>query len=188
MLRNILVALVVLVLVFVAFVSTRPADFRIERSTTIAASPEVIYPHVADFHQWAAWSPWEKIDSTMKKTISGEPMAVGSDYHWAGTGEAGEGRMTITSLTPPEHVEIKLDFIKPFEATNTTAFAIAGEGEGSKVTWTMSGKNGFVAKAMGLFMNMDQMVGGDFEKGLAELKRVAEAEAAAAPADTAVVM
>lgn len=187
MLRKILIALVVLVLLFVGFVATRPADFHVERSARIAAPAETIYPLVADFHRWEAWSPWESIDSTMKKTISGEPMAVGSDYHWAGTGEAGEGRMTLREATPPTGISIQLDFIKPFTATNTTAFAITPEDDGSKVTWTMSGRNNFMAKAMGVFMNMDQMIGGDFEKGLASLKQVAEAEAAAA-ADTTATM
>ncbi len=185
MLRKILIALVVLVLVFVGFVATRPAHFNIERSAQIAASPEGIYPHVADFHQWADWSPWDKIDSTMVKTITGDAMAVGSEYHWVGTGEAGEGRMTITATTPPNSLTIKLDFLKPFVATNTTAFAIDGSADGSTVKWTMSGENNFMAKAMGVFMNMDQLVGGDFEKGLEDLKRITEAEAAAAVDTTA---
>lgn len=182
MLRKLLIAIVLLVLVFVAFIATRPAHFHIERSASIAASPETIYPHLADFHQWEAWSPWEKLDSTMVKTMTGEPMAVGSDYHWAGTGEVGEGRMTLTAAQPPHSLTIKLDFIKPFEATNTTLFTLDPEGEGTKVAWIMEGENGFMAKAMGLFMNMDQMVGGDFEKGLSALKQVTEAEAAAAAA------
>ena len=188
MLRNLLITIVVLVLVLVAFIATRPAHFHIERSASIAASPETIYPHLADFHQWEAWSPWEKLDSSMVKTMTGEPMAVGSDYHWAGTGEVGEGRMTLTAAQPPSSLTIKLDFIKPFEATNTTLFTLDPEGEGTKVAWIMEGENGFMAKAMGLFMNMDQMVGGDFEKGLAALKQVAEAEAAAASVDTTASM
>jgi len=179
MFRRILLVLSVLVLGFVGYVASRPGEFHVERSATIAATPGTIYPHVADFRQWAAWSPWERLDPQMKKTIEGDPMSVGSTYHWAGNDSAGEGRMTITEADPSSRLVIKLEFLKPFAATNTTVFALAQESEGTKVTWSMDGKNDLLLKAVGLFMNMDSQVGGDFERGLASLKAIAEAEEAA---------
>lgn len=178
MMRRILLVLLVLVLGFVGYVSTRPAEFHVERSATIAASASTIYPHLADFHQWEAWSPWERLDPAMKKTYEGDPMGVGSNYHWAGNDSVGEGRMTIKESVPSERLTIELEFIKPFAATNTTLFSLAPEGEGTKVTWAMDGKKDFMMKAVGLFMDMDKQVGGDFERGLASLKQLTEAEQA----------
>ena len=176
MLKKILITVIVLVLVFVIVVATRPADFRIERSTTIAAPAADVFAHVNDLHKWDAWSPWAKLDLAMKQTHEGSPAGVGAIYSWAGNSEVGEGRMTILESRADELIRIKLEFIKPFAAVNTTEFTFKADGAQTAVTWDMTGKNNFMSKAFGLFMNMDKMVGGDFEKGLANLKSVAEAE------------
>ncbi len=178
--------LVVIVLAAVLFISSRPARYHIERSTTVAAAPEVVYAQVVDFHRWAEWSPWEKLDPTMTKTFSGAASGAGAVYDWSGTGRSGQGRMTILDAQPASKVDIKLEFIKPFAATCTTAFALAPDGAGTRVTWTMDGTNDFMGKTMCLFVDMDKSVGGDFERGLATLKAVAEkAGPGAAPDSTA---
>jgi uncharacterized protein YndB with AHSA1/START domain len=176
-LKKIAIALVVLVVLFAVFVATRPADFRLARSRTIAAPPEVVHAQVNDFHKWPAWSPWEKLDPAMKKEISGPPVGPGATYWWSGNDEVGEGRMTITDSQPPRSVTIRLEFIKPWQATNTTQFDLAPNGSGTDVTWTMTGHNNFMAKAFTVFMDMDKMVGPDFERGLAQLDAASRAAA-----------
>jgi hypothetical protein len=174
MLKKILLALALLVAVFVIVVALRPADFRVTRSATIAAPAAVIFGQVNDLHKWEAWSPWAKIDPAMKQTYEGTPAGTGAIYSWVGNSEVGEGRMTITESRPEELVRIKLEFLKPFATVNTTEFHFKPEGKQTTVTWSMAGTNNFMAKAFCLFMNMDKMVGGDFEKGLAQMKSVAE--------------
>lgn len=154
--------------------STKPATFRIERSVLIAAPADRIYPLVSDFHQWAAWSPFEKLDPNMKKTFSGAESGLGAVYAWSGEGHAGEGRMAITEATAPSKVRLKLDFTKPFEANNMTEFTLAPEGGQTRVTWAMSGPNTFLGKVMSVFVSMDAMLGKDFEAGLAAMKAIAE--------------
>jgi hypothetical protein len=167
----VVVALIAVVLI-VAF--ARPNSFRIERGATIAASPEKIIALIDDFHAWDQWSPWEKIDPTMTRTFEGPERGVGAIYGWTGNGKAGTGRMQILEDTP-DKVLIKLDFIKPFEAHNTVSFTLEPQGDATWVTWAMEGAQPFVAKLMGLIFNMEMIVGPDFEKGLADLKRTAEA-------------
>jgi hypothetical protein len=182
--KNAIRIILVLVAVLLVFVQTRPDHFRVERSATIAASGETVYSHLANFHDWAAWSPWERLDPSMQRTFDGPESGVGAGYHWVGNKQVGEGSMKITAATPGSNVTIDLEFIKPFQASNVTMFTLAPEGGGTKVTWAMEGKNNFVGKAMCLVMNMDKTVGGDFERGLAQLKTVAERAPAAAAADT----
>lgn len=174
MLKKILIGVTAVVVLFVIVVATRPADFKIERSTTVLAPPAVVFAQVNDFHAWPAWSPWEKLDPGMKRQHSGEPSGTGAQYAWQGNDDVGEGKMTIEKSEPPSSIGIKLEFLKPFAATNDTVFTFAPSGAGTKVTWTMTGKNNFGAKAFSLFMNMDKLVGGDFEKGLAAMKAVSE--------------
>jgi hypothetical protein len=174
MLKKILVGVAALLVVLVVVVSLQPSTFHVERSTTIAASPEAAHAQVNDFHAWREWSPWEKLDPGMQRTFDGAPSGVGAKYAWVGKKEVGEGRMTIEKSEPSEIV-IKLEFLKPFEATNTATFTFAKTTEGTKTTWAMDGKNNFVSKAFHLVMDMDKMVGGDFERGLAALKAKAEA-------------
>jgi uncharacterized protein YndB with AHSA1/START domain len=180
MLKKIALALVVIVAAFAGFVATRPADFRIVRSRTVAAPPDVVHAYVNDFKRWAEWSPWEKLDPTMKRELSGATAGPGAVYYWNGNDKVGEGRMTITDSQAPKSVTIRLEFLKPFAATNTTQFDLVPSGSGTSVTWAMTGRNNFVAKAMCLFMDMDKMVGPDFERGLAQLDAAAKAGAAVA--------
>jgi Polyketide cyclase / dehydrase and lipid transport len=169
MLMNLLLVVVALLVVLVAFVATRPADFRIVRTRTLAAAPGVVHGFINDFHKWPAWSPWEKIDPDMKREHSGAPSGTGAQYHWVGNKKVGEGRMTIVDTHPPSGVTIRLEFLKPFKATNTTQFDLSPSRGGTQVSWAMTGHNGFIAKAFSLFMNMEKVVGPDFEKGLAGL-------------------
>ena len=175
MLGSIALVVVALVLFLAVLVGTRPAAFRIERSSLFEAPQTVVFPMVNDFHEWAEWSPWEKRDLGMKKIFDGPKEGVGAKYSWIGNKDVGEGRMTILDSDPPRRVAIKLEFLKPFAATNDTLFTFAPEASGTRVTWTMDGKNNFMAKAFSLFVDMDKMVGGDFEKGLAAMKALAEA-------------
>lgn len=180
MLKKLGIAVVVLVALlglFAVVVAVQPADFRIERSTSIAAPPETVFGLVNDFHQWEQWSPWAKLDPSMKTTYAGPASGKDSSYAWEGNDQVGEGKMTITESRPNELVQIELAFLRPFEATNQTEFKFAAEEGGTKVTWTMYGANGFVAKAFSLLMDMDAMVGTDFENGLSSMKPVAEAGA-----------
>lgn len=184
MLKKILAVVAVLICAFVAYAATRPAEFAISRKVTIAAPPEVIFPIVNDFHQWKRWSPWEGLDPKMTTSFEGPAAGPGAIYSWKGNDQVGEGRMTIVESKPNDLVLIKLEFLKPFEATNSTTLSLAA-GPSTEVTWKMEGKNNFMSKVAGVFMNMDQMIGKDFEKGLGKLKAVAEEEAkkpAAAPA------
>jgi hypothetical protein len=177
MLKKILIALAVIVVVFVAIVALQPSEFRVARSMTIAAPAQVVFAQVNDFHNWTAWSPWAKLDPAMKQTYEGAPAGIGAVYTWAGNKEVGEGRMTIIESRPSDLIRIKLEFFKPFAGTSITEFTFKPEGNQTAVTWSMSGKNNFMAKAFHLFMNMDKMIGDDFDKGLANLKSVAEAAA-----------
>ena len=181
--KKVLMVLLIVVVGFCGFVATRPATFHVERVTTIAVPSEAVFARINDLHQWDAWSPWEKLDPQMKKTYEGADAGVGASYHWSGNDKVGEGRMTITESEPGSKVGIKLEFIKPWQATNTGTFTFTPEAAGTRVTWAMDGTNNFMAKAMTIFMNMDQMIGSDFEKGLASLKELSEV-AAAMPADS----
>jgi Polyketide cyclase / dehydrase and lipid transport len=176
-LLGILVVVVVLVVVFVCVVALQPSHYHIERSATMNAPAAMVFAQVNDFHKWDAWSPWAKLDPTMKQSYEGAPAGTGAVYSWVGNSQVGEGRMTITDSHPSDLVKIKLEFIKPWAATNATNFSFRPQGNQTAVTWTMDGDNNFVGKAFGLFMNMDKMIGADFEKGLAQMKSVAEATA-----------
>ncbi len=157
---------------FALYVASRPSAFRIERSLVIAAPASALYALINDLHAWSTWSPWEKMDPAMQKSFSGPDAGVGAKYHWVGP-KSGEGEMTIIESVKPSKIEIDLRFIKPIAANNRTTFTVEPEGEGTRVTWVMEGNNGFVAKAFGVFMNMDAMVGKDFANGLAALRDAA---------------
>jgi uncharacterized protein YndB with AHSA1/START domain len=174
MLKKILIAVAVVIVVFVIVVALQPANFRVTRSTTINAPAATVFAQVNDFYKWDAWSPWAKLDPAMKQTHEGSPEGTGAIYSWVGNKDVGEGRMTLTESKPNELIRIKLEFIKPFAAVNTTEFTFKPEGNQTSVTWDMTGEKNFMSKAFCLFMSMDKMVGGDFEKGLAQLKTIAE--------------
>ncbi len=173
MLLKILIGLAVVVLVLVIVISLRPNTFKVERSIVIDAPPETVFPHVNDFRKWGAWSPWEKLDPDMERTYGMPSAGEGATYAWNGK-KVGAGNMTITQSHPPAHIEIRLEFVKPMKAVNTTVFSFAPEGNGTRVTWTMTGENNFMSKAFQLVMDMDKLVGGDFEKGLSSMKAVVE--------------
>jgi polyketide cyclase/dehydrase/lipid transport protein len=174
MIKKILIGLVLVIILLVVVVALQSSHYRVERSATMNAPASVVFAQVNDFHKWSAWSPWEKIDPAMKRTFDGAPAGTGAGYAWVGNSEVGEGRMTITESHPSDLIKIKLEFLKPFAATSETVFTFKPEGNQTKVTWTMDGDKNFMAKAIHMFMNIDKMVGGDFEKGLAQMKTVAE--------------
>ena len=151
-------------------------QYLVERKETIAASPEDVFARVGNLENWDDFSPWAELDPDMRKTYAGQPGAVGSTYHWTGNRKVGEGNMTITDTTPNERVVLDLKFIKPFKSESVTELDLSPSGDGTAVTWRMTGANTFMVKVMSLFgKSMDKMVGPDFEKGLANLKRVSEA-------------
>ncbi|WP_146646356.1 SRPBCC family protein [Labilithrix luteola] len=178
MLRKVLIGLAVVVALFVVVVATRPAQFHIERSIEIATSPDRPFAQVNDFHAWAAWSPYDKLDPQVTRTFEGPTSGKGAVYGWKGNEKVGEGRMTIEKSTPSSEIGIKLEFTKPFAATNQATFTFAPSASGTKVTWAMDGENNFISKAFALFVDMDKMIGADFEKGLAAMKTVAESNTA----------
>jgi uncharacterized protein YndB with AHSA1/START domain len=162
---------VVAVLVYAA---TKPDTFRVTRTASIKAPPEKIFALIDDFKQWPAWSPWEKKDPAMKRTFGAATSGKGAVYEWAGDKNVGSGRMTIADTAPPSKVAIKLDMLTPFEAHNDVVFSMTPQGDSTVVTWDMQGPVPYFAKVIHVFFNMDKMVGGDFEAGLANLKAAAE--------------
>ncbi|HWU53317.1 MAG TPA: SRPBCC family protein [Tahibacter sp.] len=171
-----LIALIVVVVVVGVLVAAafRPESFRIERSIRIKAPPEKIYAFIDDFHRWTAWSPWEKLDPALKRDYSGAASGKDAVYAWKGNSKVGQGRMQIVEATPHSRIRIQLDFLKPFEAHNTAEFTLQPVADGTEVHWAMYGPQPYFSKLMGLFFNMDKMIGKDFEAGLASLKAGAE--------------
>jgi hypothetical protein len=169
------IAVIVLIItIFCVVVAMQPAHYTVQRSASINAPASIVFAHVNDFHKWDAWSPWAKLDPNMKTSFEGAPAGAGAVYGWTGNSDVGEGRMTITDSKPSESIKIKLEFIKPFTQTALTNFDFKPQGNQTAVTWTMDGENNFVGKAFCLFINMDKMVGADFEKGLAQMKTISE--------------
>jgi hypothetical protein len=165
--------LALLVGALLAFAATKPDHFRIQRSATLKAPPEKIFPLINDFSRWGAWSPYEK-DPAMKRSFSGPAAGPGAVYAWEGNKDVGQGRMEITQAAAPTLVALKLDFEKPFEAHNRVDFTLKPHGEATEVTWAMQGPMPYLSKVMTVFFDMDRMVGQDFEAGLASLKALAE--------------
>jgi hypothetical protein len=170
----VLVIALLLALVLVIFAMTKPNEFSIRRSIPIRAPAGRVYGLIADFRQWATWSPWEKLDPNLTRSLSGAEAGRGAVYSWEGNKKVGAGRMEILDAEPFSRVEIKLNFIRPFAAENRTLFTLVPAGEGTNVTWEMTGVNNLMFKIMGIVMNMDKMIGRDFEKGLAAMKAEAE--------------
>jgi len=171
---TVLIVVGVAILALFLFVSTRPARFEVTRAITINAPADMVFGFLDDFHQWTAWSPWEKLDPALKRTHTGTPRGVGAIYEWSGDKKVGRGRMEILESGPPTKLVIKLDFLEPFEAHNTTLFSLEPTAGGTNLTWQMSGPNTLMTKVMGIFTSMDKMIGKDFEAGLANLKAIAE--------------
>ena len=175
MLKIILITVVVIIAVILIYASTKPDTFHVERSINIKAAPERILPFINDFHLWNAWTPYDK-DPAMKKTYSGSASGKGAAYAWEGNKEVGQGEISITDSTSPGKVVFDLHMIKPFEARNVVVFTLEAAGDSVKVTWGMDGKNNLISKVMGLFFDMDNMIGKDFAAGLAKMKTVAESK------------
>lgn len=172
------IALAVLSLLVIA--ATRPDRLRVVRSARVAASPAAVHALIDDFHHWDGWSPWAKLDPAMQKTYSGASAGPGAVYEWKGNSKVGQGRMEIIASEPGRRVSLQLDFIKPFAARNSTEFRLEQAGADCLVTWEMEGPQAFPARLMGIFVNMERMIGSQFEEGLANLARVANVTAAAA--------
>jgi hypothetical protein len=177
MLKIILISLAIVVAALAGVISTRPSTFTLQRTATIQAPADIPFAMVNDFHRWGEWSPWEKLDPNQSRTFTGANAGLDSVYEWSGNDKVGKGRMTIEESKPSELVRIRLEFLEPWEANNTTTFSFMPTGDGVTVTWKMEGRNTFMGKAFSLVMDMDSMVGKDFESGLANMKKAAEAEA-----------
>jgi len=174
MLKKVLVVVAVLVAVFLGVAAMQPSEFRVTRAAVIAAPASDVFTEVNDLHRWEAWSPYVKRDPAMQKTYTGAPAGVGAVYAWNGNSEVGEGRATIVESRPNELVRVRLEFVRPFAATSTADFIFEPRDEATAVTWSLAGKNNLVAKAMGLLIDVDAMIGTDFEAGLAAMKAVVE--------------
>jgi hypothetical protein len=179
MIAKTLIALAAVIVVFLVVAAFQPDDFKVERSTVVAATPAAAFAQVNDLRNWQEISPYTKMDPTAKYTFSGPPAGVDAALAWKGNSKVGEGKMTIVESQPGERVRMRLDFEKPFKSTCFSEFDFrpsSSDGAQTSVTWSMTGKKAFVMKAMGLVMSMDKMVGGQFEEGLANLKSTVEAK------------
>lgn len=174
MLKTVGIILLCLLGALLLMASRQPESFAIERVVVIAAPADSIYPKIADLHQWTTWSPYEKLDPHMKKVFNGTPGAAGASYYWSGNSKAGEGTITVRELMPPSKVTMQLDMLKPIEGHNVVEFNLEPAEGGTRVTWAMRGPNSSLSKVVGVFMNMDTMIGKDFEAGLATLKTQVE--------------
>ncbi len=174
MLKTVSIIIVVAIAAVLLFAATRPDTFQVQRTAAIQAPPEKIFPLINDFSRWNAWSPWEKKDPGMKRTFGTVTAGKGAVYAWDGNKNVGQGSMEITESAAPSRVAIELKFVKPFEASNDVEFILLPKGGLTQVTWTMRGRVGYFEKLIHLFFNIDRMVGGDFEAGLASLKTIAE--------------
>lgn len=177
MLKKIGIGIVVIIAFILILACFQPDSFTVQRSISIKAAPEKVFTQINDFHNWGAWDPWAKLDPAMKTTLSGAASGKGAVYEWSGNGQVGSGRMEITDSTAPSKVDIQLDFLKPMAAQDTATFTLQPQGDSTQVTWAMNGRVPFVGKIFHLFLNMDKMVGGQFEKGLNDMKSAAEAPA-----------
>jgi uncharacterized protein YndB with AHSA1/START domain len=175
MIATILIVIAVAVVAVLAYAASKPDTFMVRRSASIAAPPEKIFPMIDDLRAQSAWSPFEK-DPNMKRTHSGAPRGKGAVYAWDGNRQVGAGRIAITESVPSSKVVLLLDMVRPFKAHNTVEFTLDRIGAGTNVTWAMQGRQPYMAKVMGLFVDCDKMCGGMFEEGLAKLKVLAEGE------------
>ena len=174
MVYYILLALALLVVLLLILAMRQPNEFRIERSTVMAASPRTIFALVNDFHRWPEWSPWAKLDPNVQYKYDGPPAGEGSSCAWVGNSKAGQGRMTIIKSVHAELIILLLEFIKPFDANNTAEFTFTPVDHGTLVVWAMTGRTPFLFKLMYVFMSMDKMIGPDFDRGLANIKLLVE--------------
>ena len=177
MMQKILIGLIAMIGSFLALILLQPSDYQITRTTTISAPAQDVFAQIDDFHRWQAWSPWAERDPKAKVSFDGPASGKGAVFAWSGNNEVGEGRMTLVESQPGALVKIRTDFVKPFVGSSYSDFTLKGEGEGTSLTWSMSGQNDFIGKAICLFISMDKVLGGEMAKGLAGIKRIAEATA-----------
>ena len=172
----VIIAFVIAIIIAIVLIlaMTKPDTFRVERAATVNAPAEKVFPLISDFRQWMNWSPWEGRDPAMKRSYSGAERGKGAVYAWEGNKNVGCGCMEILEASSPSKIVIKLDFLKPFEAHNTAEFTMLPRGGATSVAWVMHGPAPFMSKVMHVFMNMDRMIGKDFEAGLANLKTISE--------------
>ncbi|NOJ46892.1 SRPBCC family protein [Bradyrhizobium archetypum] len=168
------VILAIAVAAVLVLAATKPNTLRVQREVSIKAPAEAIFPLISDFHQWLSWSPYEEKDPAMKRTYGGAERGKGATYAWDGDKNVGSGRMEIVEAASPSRVVIKLDFFKPFEGHNTAEFTMLPQGDGTHVTWLMHGPANFLSRLIQVFINLDNMIGRDFEAGLAKLKKLTE--------------
>jgi hypothetical protein len=168
------IVLAVAIAIVLILAATKPDTLRVQRAITVKASPDKIFPLINDFHQWVSWSPYEHKDPAMKRSFSGAESGKGAVYGWEGDKNVGSGRMEILETSVPTKIVIKLDFFKPFEAHNAAEFTMLPQGDATNITWLMRGPAPFMSRVMQVFMNLDNMIGKDFEVGLANLKRLTE--------------
>ena len=174
MLKKLALAVLAIIVVILGMAAMKPDTFSVRRAVSIKAPPEKIAALITDFHQWSSWSPWEKLDPTMKRTFTGAPAGKGAIYEWEGNKDVGKGRMEIVDAGTPAKTVIKLDFLQPFESHNNTEFILVPQGAETQVSWNMTGPMPFITKIMSVFTTMDAMIGKDFDKGLANMKAAAE--------------
>ncbi|HBJ84271.1 MAG TPA: polyketide cyclase [Verrucomicrobiales bacterium] len=175
MIKKVLLGLIAAIVIILVVASFQSDDLNVTRSATIAAPPDAVFKVVNDFRQWDAWSPWSKLDPAMKKTLEGPPEGVGAIYKWSGNNEVGEGSTRLVGSKPNETIDMKLEFVRPFEGSSDVRFTFAPEGTGTKVTWAMQSKKPFIGKVMGLFMDCGKMCGDQFSEGLGNLGKVVTA-------------
>jgi len=176
MMQKILIGLIAMIGSFLALILLQPSDYQITRTTTISAPPQDVFAQIDDFHRWQAWSPWAERDPKAKVSFDGPASGKGAMFAWSGNNEVGEGRMTLTESQSGEHARIKTDFVKPFVGSSYSDFSLKPEGGATSVSWTISGQNDFIAKAICMFVSMDKVLGGEMEKGLASMKQLVEAD------------
>ncbi len=177
MMQKVLVGLIATIGSFVALILLQPSDYQVTRTTTVAAPAQEVFAQIDDFHRWQAWSPWAERDPKVKTSFQGPSSGKGAVFAWSGNNEVGEGRMTLMESQPGALVKIRTDFVKPFVGTSYSDFTLKPDGDGTSLTWSMSGQNDFIGKAICLFVSMDKVLGGEMAKGLAGIKRIAEAAA-----------
>lgn len=165
-----------LIILVIGLALTKPSTFRYTRSITIGATPKAVFDRINVLREWQHWSPWEGLDPALKRTYEGQAQGVGAVYGWEGNKKVGAGRMEITTAEPSSKVELTLEFFRPFKATNVTTFSLTSLGPNATVEWALSGQNNFMSKLFLVFVNMDKMLGKDFEKGLAQLKTLVETQ------------
>ena len=176
MMQKIFVGLIATIGSFLTLIMLQPADYRVSRTMVMSAPAATVFAQIDDFHRWQDWSPWAKRDPAAKASFDGPTSGKGAIFAWSGNNEVGAGRMTLTESRPSEAVKIKTDLLKPFVSTSYSDFSLKPEGGGTSVSWTTSGQNDFIGKAICLFASMDTVLGGEIEKGLASIKALVEAD------------